>query len=701
MAENEKSLPFGMARKLDRICDRFEAEFQGGKQPRIEDYLTDAAGEEREALLKSLLQIELELLRRAGQEPDPAAYLSRFPGSPAVIDSVFTEHEQRTGQAADLSRTRIGPTPSAATGRKETISFGRASADTSTDLQQPRKDGTALSKGDTLGRFEILKVLGEGGFGRVYHANDPQLDREVALKVPHVAALGSPEMLERFMQEARSAANLLHANICPVHEIGEFDGQPYIVMAFIDGKSLSAFINPNKPLSERQVCLIVRKVALAIEAAHRSGVIHRDLKPDNIMIDRSRREPVVMDFGLARRETRGETQLTQVGQIMGTPTYMPPEQAKGDIENIGPHSDVYSLGVILYEMLTGERPFTGSIAEVLASILKDQPTPPSTHRPDLSPELEAICLKAMAKEPGGRFSSMAEFAHALGDFLKQAGTSGPNPVSRPGRTKEQQENEDHAGLTAFFEAPRLGKALDRYLSRKNAGLWSSRSPLTKILIGTAALALLAFLSVILFRTKHGTVQLEILDPSINVTFAGETITVDNDGKLIEITPGPHHLLVSYEGLEIPVEKPFEVKRGETTALRVTRIGSEVHVLQPGDPVPDSAPPPVTVASTELLHTLASDPAHVWDIAFSPDGNMIAAANDGSSVKIWNANTGELVHTLSEFESPVFCVAWSPDGKLLATGDSHRSTSGKQKSGTAALWSTSDWKKTTTVTDTKA
>jgi serine/threonine protein kinase len=197
-------------------------------------------------------------------------------------------------------------------------------------------------------------------------------------------------------------------------------------MAYIQGKPLSKLIPADKSLPERQVAALVRKLALALEEAHRLGVVHRDLKPSNIMIDR-RKEPIVMDFGLAQVLQQHEKRLTASGQPLGTPAYMPPEQLSGEVDQVGPRSDVYSLGVILFELLTGKMPFQGPALAVMAQILHKDPPRPSEYRPDLDPRLELICLKAISKNIEDRFGSMGQLAAALGEYLRSTNTDMERP----------------------------------------------------------------------------------------------------------------------------------------------------------------------------------------------------------------------------------------------------------------------------------
>jgi serine/threonine protein kinase len=274
-----------------------------------------------------------------------------------------------------------------------------------------------------FGRYRVLKRLGQGAMGTVYLVHDTQLRRRVALKVPHFRAEegtgGGQERrdLDRFFREARAAAALDHPNLCPVYDVGELKGVPYLVMAYVKGRPLSRYIDSSRLMPERRVAKIVRKLALALQAAHTRGVVHRDLKPSNIMVN-SRRELIIMDFGLAWVVGREHQRLTRVGIILGTPAYMSPEQVSGKAEALGPCCDIYSLGVIMYELLCGRVPFEGTEAFVLGQILFGEPIAPSMRRPDLDPRLEAICLKAMAKKPEERYATMEEYAAAVLKYLR-------------------------------------------------------------------------------------------------------------------------------------------------------------------------------------------------------------------------------------------------------------------------------------------
>lgn len=282
-------------------------------------------------------------------------------------------------------------------------------------LTQPSTTGSTSSSGQTLDRFEILDTLGQGAFGTVYKARDPKLDRVVAVKVPRQDNIGPREQdRDRFLREARSAAQLRHPSIVAVHEVGVVDEVTYLVSDFVEGVTLSDRLTAGRPTT-REAAEIVAAVAEALQYAHAQGVVHRDIKPSNIMV-RPDGTPVVMDFGLAKRDA-GEITMTMEGQVLGTPAYMSPEQARGEGHRVDGRSDEYSLGVILYQLLTGELPFRGNTRMLLHQVLHDDPKPPRTLNDRLPRDLETICLKAMAKEPARRYTTAGELAADLRRFL--------------------------------------------------------------------------------------------------------------------------------------------------------------------------------------------------------------------------------------------------------------------------------------------
>ncbi|MGI8979904.1 MAG: protein kinase domain-containing protein [Pirellulaceae bacterium] len=302
-----------------------------------------------------------------------------------------------------------------------------------------------------LGKFEFLELLGIGAFGSVYKARDTQLDRLVAIKVPRAGNLATKVDIDRFLREARSAAQLKHPSIVAVHDAGEVDGSCYLVSELVHGTTLADRLD-SKRIAFRESAELITVVADALHYAHSQGVIHRDMKPSNIMLDLDG-QPHVMDFGLAKRDA-GEITITLDGQILGTPAYMSPEQARGDGHDVDPRCDVYSLGVILYELLTGELPFRGNKRMLIVQVLQDEPRPPRRLNDSIPRDLETITLKCLAKEPSRRYGTAGELAGDLRRFLQ-----GEPILARP-----------------------VGSA-------ERAWRWVKRNPRVAILSGTVALLL--------------------------------------------------------------------------------------------------------------------------------------------------------------------------------------------------------------------
>jgi len=274
--------------------------------------------------------------------------------------------------------------------------------------------GAAPSAPRKLAHFELLEPLGSGTFGTVWKARDTQLDRIVAVKIPRRGQLTRKEA-EKFIREPRAAAQMRHPNIVGVHEVGIDGDVLYIVSDCVEGVSLEAWLKDHWPtfLEMSELCA---KVAEAIDHAHEQGVIHRDLTPGNILIDAAE-EPHITDFGLAKRET-GEITMTMTGEILGTPAYMPPEQARGEGHEVDRRADVYSIGVILYRLMTGVLPFRGHLRLLLKEVIEDDPVPPRTLNRDVPQDLETICLKCLEKEPANRYATALQLAEDLRHFQR-------------------------------------------------------------------------------------------------------------------------------------------------------------------------------------------------------------------------------------------------------------------------------------------
>jgi len=278
-------------------------------------------------------------------------------------------------------------------------------------------DSTTISTpGMKIAHFEIVELLGEGSFGTVFKAWDTELRRHVALKVPREGRI-TKDTSKQFLREARAAADVAHPNVVGIYEMGQHGDAFYIAAELIDGISLSEYLK-NHSFEPAAAAQLVIKVLRGVQTFHDKGIIHRDLKPGNILLD-SQNDPHVSDFGLARSDDQTDLTVTNSGRIVGTLLYMPPEQARGEVRNLSTRSDIYAIGVVLYELLTGQRPFKSTSSRTLLySILTDPPSAPRKVRKTIPRDLETICLKAMEKDPLRRYQSASEMADDLQRFLE-------------------------------------------------------------------------------------------------------------------------------------------------------------------------------------------------------------------------------------------------------------------------------------------
>jgi serine/threonine protein kinase/outer membrane protein assembly factor BamB len=352
----------------------------------------------------------------AGHAPLPAEFIAAHPEFDVELGEFFSDRQRFARALQPLHPIHEqaavpGPTGNPSSAASEpTVMAGPA--------EERQRSPTHVRY---FGEYELLEEIARGGMGVVYRARQANLKRIVALKMILVGQLANDEEIRRFYAEAQAAARLEHPQIVPIFEIGQHEGQHYFTMAFVDGESLAHRV-ARQMLAAREAAALVRKVALAISFAHAEGVVHRDLKPANILLDRAG-EPHVTDFGLAKRvgaasgDGLSAANITATGQVLGTPSYMPPEQASGRTGDVGPLADIYSLGAVLYYLLTGRPPFqAASSLDTLLQVIHDEPVPPRLLNPTIPRDLNTICLKCLDKEPQRRYASARDLADELERF---------------------------------------------------------------------------------------------------------------------------------------------------------------------------------------------------------------------------------------------------------------------------------------------
>ena len=448
---NFDNLPKDVMIRVNQACNEFEERWRTGEQPTAEDMLPDDCPEFRNAVLRELLPLEIEYRRQCGLEVIDSQYRQRFPD----IDATWLA-------------ALIGDRPESAESNANEQKGARP------------QDGSRVSEQEhptALGRYKILHLVGSGGFGTVYRARDEQLSREVAIKVPFKERIGVPQDAKQFLTEAQVIAGLDHAHIVPVYDVGRTDdGTCYVVSKFIDGCELTARLGKDD-LRLRHHCAILADVADALHHAHLGGIYHRDVKPANILLDSDDRV-YVADFGLAVRDSDHQTNAT----IVGTPAYMSPEQARGEGHRVDGRTDIFSLGAVLYELLTGRKPFRGeSTREVLEQVKYAEPRPPRQVRDAIPRELERICLKALSKRVSERYSTARDLAEDLQRWTSTADSDVASPTSscespaandsatRPSTTKR-------TGLTQRLVEPQIVPRGLRSFSEQDADFFLELLP---------------------------------------------------------------------------------------------------------------------------------------------------------------------------------------------------------------------------------
>ncbi len=439
MPDDGVTIEASVLSRIVAVCDRYKTDCQAGRAPSIEAFLDGLTAAERDALFRKLIAIDIELRLARGEQPTTCDYLGRFPDRAELIEQAL--RQDRGDWTTDHNGPgRDTPTSGREPGQSGMTRAGRSAAD-------PAEEPPPLPQ--RLGRYVPTAVLGSGGFATVYLARDDELDREVAIKVPHPAVVASRGGLESLLKEARLAAGLRHAGIVRVLDVSPpGDDALFVVLEYVSGRTLEEVLSAEK-LPHRQLAEILVSVCEAVHHAHTAGLVHRDLKPSNILID-GHGQPFVSDFGLAIHE---DLQHDSSGEIAGTPRYMAPEQVRGETHRLDGRTDVWALGVILYLGLCGRMPFQSRARHSLFDeILNRDPKPPRQVNDAVPRELERICLKCLAKRMADRYPTALDLAGDLRLWLDQAATTATVRPLSPAAPSGQWSNEARVvpkGLRAF------------------------------------------------------------------------------------------------------------------------------------------------------------------------------------------------------------------------------------------------------------
>ncbi|MFN4260299.1 MAG: WD40 repeat domain-containing serine/threonine protein kinase [Gemmataceae bacterium] len=442
LAYSHKDVDFSDHGEADVYLRRFEAAWQNGARPTVDDFLP-AEEPLRGQVLGELVHIDLERRLKAGEASRLEDYLRRYPeleqNQQAALSLIVAEYRLRRQQDPRVDAASYEQRFPA---YQEQLAHQLAAVSPTVDT--PNSHGEqAHADYPRIAGYDILEVLGRGGMGIVYKARQNALNRLVALKMI-VSSVPSAVLRQRFLAEAHAVARLQHPHIVQVHAIGEHHGHPYLALEFVAGGSLDRQLN-GTPLPAQEAAAFVEILARAMQTAHEQGIIHRDLKPANILLAsrlasepqtsaaadrRLPTTPKITDFGLAKLLDQ-DMSLTPTGDLLGTPSYMAPEQASGQTRDMGPATDIYALGAILYELLTGRPPFKGAtIVETLDQVRQQEPVAPRSLVATLPRDLEWIVLKCLRKEPQRRYASAAQLADELGRFQRGEPLQWTRPVGR-------------------------------------------------------------------------------------------------------------------------------------------------------------------------------------------------------------------------------------------------------------------------------
>jgi eukaryotic-like serine/threonine-protein kinase len=674
-----------VARLIDGACDRFEAAWKSGQRPQIEEYVSDVGSRNPSHVRQLLIELVMIDLEWRWPESEADTVVSGVPSDAAgdghVVRSERPRLEDYVARFPDLGRLRELPAElilceyrvrhqrGDRPDRSEYLQrFGeriipcvdRLTLALLADKPSTAEPPTVGTKIRYFGDYELLGEIGRGGMGVVYKARQLSLDRVVALKMILAGQLAGEAAIKRFHAEARAAAALDHPGIVPVFEIGEHAGQHFFSMGYVDGEALSAKLTAG-PLPPRQAADLTREIAKAVAYAHEHGVIHRDLKPANILLDNFDK-PRITDFGLAKL-IHDDRHLTASGQILGTPSYMSPEQAGGRTDELGPPADIYSLGAILYCLLTGRPPFqSANPMDILLQVMEKEPLSPDALSPDVPKDLDTICMKCLQKESGRRYQTAPELVDELGRYLR-----GEPIIARP-----------------------IGR-LER------AWRWCQSNPVMAVLAASAVFSLVAgtLVSVIFALKAHreavdATVARGIAEQNERTASAESRRADENAASAVRQRDRATKQL--YLNELASAQREWELNDVSAAWNHLKACPMDLRGWEHGYLVSQFAG-----GRLEL-----DDPdRRVACIAYSPDGTRIASGSIDGSLVLWNAHSGDQIIACRGPEERIYGLAYSPDGKHLVSGggiseDYHRPGAGPdvfevRETGILTIWSAIDCK----------
>ena len=614
----------------ERARRSFEAAWCEGRPEPIERFLPAEGHPCREATLEELVQIEMEFAWKAyGGNPQDRLpprvedYLARFPSlrQPSVVLRLLRQE--------DRLRRIGGESP---TGEEYRQRFPELCADGLEFIGQLPAGGATTRRLPEFPGHEVIGELGRGAMGVVYKARHRVLGRVVALKTLPPNMPDDSELFVRFLNEAGAVAALQHPNIVQVYEVSQHNGRPYFTMEFVEGCSLAQLIRDGAPLPPREAAALVQTVAQAVAHAHQRGIVHRDLKPANILIT-TNGVPKVTDFGLAKHLGL-ESGMTQTGTVVGTPSYMAPEQALGSRQLVSVPADIYALGAILFELLTGRPPFkAATILETLDLVRSQEPVPPRRLQPGVPRDLETICLKCLAKEPAKRYAQALDLAEDLRRYLNNEPIRA-RPVGPVGRATRWCRRQPALAATIALSAAAvlivaaigLWQVLaerDRYhheRDRAESERDRARTSLYRALVGEAEVQL---------QARPTGWWWKVLD---NLREAGQLTAADNDRQVLR-------------------ELTFRCMASKYPCLR-------------------------------LHATCKRHAGPVLAVAVNHDGRVAASGGQDGLGCVWSVATGRQLAESPDHQPTVTAMAFQPGGELLASGGTD---------GTVRLWSVSGLK----------